>query len=176
LKLKVVTMKVKAVAPDRVARLTPAPSFWKRPPRPRVDDTAAELDDALERGFEIRHTEVGQREAVARASSALVQTQGGGAAVSLKPLPHRLAPRLERELEQRLPKAACAIQVVGGKLDQVGGYAREHTAYNARVEHVRAVMLRVPAAVGSTVLPTWRIALALFAARSRRRLGSFVVE
>src|SRR5439155_6802734 len=84
------------------------------PPRAGVHDRAAELDDTLERARQIVDREVRQRPAVARPRAALVQAEPGrSGSARLQPAPLAPAAFLERDLEQLLPEAARALEVVG---------------------------------------------------------------
>ena len=87
-----------------------------RPALARVDDAPSELDDALERPREIRDAEVRQREAITRALATRVQPERRAIVVALQALTFPLPPLVERDVEQRLPEAAGAGQVVSGEL------------------------------------------------------------
>jgi len=77
-----------------------------------VDDAPSELDDALERPREIRDAEVRQREAITRAPATVVQPERRAIVVGLQALAFPLPPLVEGDVEQGLPEAAGAGQVV----------------------------------------------------------------
>src|SRR3954447_6216828 len=83
-----------------------------------VDDRAAELLDAGDRGRQVLDGQVGQRDAVARAGAALVEPRGGAAPLRLPaaalvgPAPAEVAP------EQAGPEPPGPLGVVGGGLDE----------------------------------------------------------
>src|ERR671910_746784 len=118
-----------AMRRSRVARRTPSLSreteraalgvAADRPALARVHDAPSELDDALERLREIRDAEVRQREAITRAPATLVQQERRASLVGLQALAFPLPPLVERDVEQRLPEAAGAGQVVSRELDQL---------------------------------------------------------
>jgi hypothetical protein len=83
-----------------------------------VDDVAAELDHALERGREIGGTEVGEREPIPRAWAARVHAELGLAGVRLDAMTLVRAPLAELDVKEAGPKSLRAGGVIGGKLDQ----------------------------------------------------------
>jgi len=83
-----------------------------------VDDLTAEFRDAGERLGDVGDGEVGKREAVAGTWPALVQPERNSACVRLTAAPLPLLALGEREAQQLLPKAASALWVVCGKLDE----------------------------------------------------------
>jgi hypothetical protein len=83
-----------------------------------VHDAAAERPHAVGGGFDVSHDEVGQRERVAGAASALVHAHRGRAVVRLPARALAGPPRLDRHAEEVGPEAPGAVGVVGGELDQ----------------------------------------------------------
>src|SRR5207244_3148096 len=89
-----------------------------RPALPGVHDLSAQFDDLPECGLQVGDRQVGQRETVAGAAAALVESDGRAGVLSLQA--HALF-RLalgERDAEEPLPEAAGAVEVVRGELDQ----------------------------------------------------------
>ena len=92
-----------------------------------MHDLPAEFHHTLQCSRHVRDPEVGQREAVARPAPALVQPEGRRITVRLDPFALAVAPLLERDLQQPLPEALRAREVVGGELDQIYGHAGDGT-------------------------------------------------
>jgi len=97
-----------------------------------VDDVPSQRDEALERLGEIGDAEIGQREAIARASATLVQPERGMSLVRLEALAFAFLSLVERDVEQCLPEASGAGQVVSGELDQVEWHGGNDTVSTAR--------------------------------------------
>ena len=83
-----------------------------------MDHGAAEVLDALKRGGEIGHGEVGQRSGVTRSRSALVHSQAKVAALGLPSLTCDAGPRRELCAQHAAPEPPGAFRVVGRELDQ----------------------------------------------------------
>jgi hypothetical protein len=91
------------------------------PPPSRVDDLAAQLGHAAQSVREVGDGEVGQRGAVARARSALVQAEHERTRFPrLKATALALLSLFEARPEQAFPEAPGALDVVGRELDQRG--------------------------------------------------------
>src|SRR5262249_47271632 len=89
-----------------------------RPPGPRVDHLAAELDDALQRRLDVGDLEVRQRDTVSGARAALVHTELRAPGARLPPVPFLALTRFQLDFEEPLPEAARALRVVGRELDE----------------------------------------------------------
>ena len=83
-----------------------------------MDHLAAERAHLLERCREIRHGEIGKREAVSRAWAALVHPDRYPGVHALPTLTLVGAPRHERRFQQLLPEASSPFRLIGRKLDQ----------------------------------------------------------
>jgi hypothetical protein len=88
-----------------------------------MDDAPSKLDQALECVREVGNAEVGQREAIARAATTLVQSERRLGPPRLEAPAFALLPLVERDVEQRLPEASGPRQIVSGELDQIERHA-----------------------------------------------------
>jgi hypothetical protein len=91
-----------------------------------MDDFAAERANPLDCRSEVHYREIREREAVARAGTALVQSEHDPGVVGLPAAPFLGSAALERHLEQLFPEAWRALGLVGGKLDQDPRRQRSH--------------------------------------------------
>ena len=89
-----------------------------RPALPRMHNLSAQFDDLLECGLQVGDRQVGQREAVAGAAAALVEPDGRTGVLCLQALALLRPPLGERDVEEALPEAAGAVEVVRRELDQ----------------------------------------------------------
>src|SRR5262245_19971268 len=83
-----------------------------------MDHLAAERAHLLERCREVRHGEIGKREAVSWAWGALVYPDGSAGVHALPTLTLVRAPRCERRFQQLLPEASRPFRLICRKLDQ----------------------------------------------------------
>jgi hypothetical protein len=89
-----------------------------RPALPRVHDLSAQFDDLPECGLQVGERQVGQREAVARPATALVEPDGRAGVLCLQALALFRLALGERDAEEAMPEAAGAVEVVRRELDQ----------------------------------------------------------
>ena len=89
-----------------------------RPHLARMYHRSAVGAHALERGDQIVHRKIGQRERIAGPAPADVHTNRGRTRVRLPALALSVAARLQLKAQHARPEPPSALGVVGGKLDQ----------------------------------------------------------
>ena len=83
-----------------------------------MHDAPAERFDSLQRLSDIGHREVGQREGIAWAGSALVHADGRGCRVRLPALALGTLAILQLNAEELRPESSGALGVISGELDE----------------------------------------------------------
>ena len=83
-----------------------------------MDDAPPERFDSLQRLSDIGHREVGQREGIAWARSALVDPDRRGCRVRLPALALWTLAIVQLNAEQLRPEASGALGVISGELDE----------------------------------------------------------
>ena len=79
----------------------------------------AKLDDTRERRLDVRHLKVRQRPAVTWSRPALVHAELHSARTRLQPPTLVIMPLGEGRAKHPFPEAACPLEVVSGKLNQL---------------------------------------------------------
>jgi len=95
-----------------------------------MHDGASKCCDLLERGVEIAHLKVGQRERVARATAAGMNADEGGRLAGLPALTFALRASRQFDAQEPRPEPARALGVIGRKLNQ--RWASFHRADDTR--------------------------------------------
>ena len=85
--------------------------------RPGMDHASPERGDLLERGLHIGNREIRQRCRVARAGTALVDSDHGSPALSLPAATFGLAALGQLDAEQPGPEPAGSVRIISRKLN-----------------------------------------------------------
>jgi hypothetical protein len=88
-----------------------------------MDHGAVKLDHSLESARYVIHNEIRQRECVARAGPAFMDTNLGSIGASLPTLSFSTLASIELNVQHTLPEPKGALRVVGWKLDEGDGRA-----------------------------------------------------
>ena len=88
-----------------------------------MDYGAVELDHSLKCARHVIHNEIWQRECVARAGPAFMDTYLGRIGTSLPTLSFATLASLEHNVQHTFPESEGALRVVGWKLDEGDGRA-----------------------------------------------------
>ena len=116
-----------------------------------MNDAPSQLDETLERLRKIRDAEVGQRKTIARAAATLVQPERRVSLTALQARAFALLPLVEGHVEQRLPEASRARQVIGGELDQIERHRPRRYGFASQAQRL-ARLLSMPLIVGSILV------------------------